>query len=414
MAATPYLPRLLDRRVDQLFSQLPALLLVGPRAAGKTTTAFRHASTIVHLDREGEAVAFRADPDAALRTQPEPVLLDEWQSVPGVLGAVKRAVDQDPRAGRFLLTGSVRADLEAETWPGTGRLVRLKLYGITVKELAGGTAVAQPFIDRLTQADIGLFKLPTPIPDLRTYVEIALQSGFPEPLLRLSGPARQAWLEGYLDQLLTRDLQELSARRDPELLRRYFQALALNSAGMPQDRTLTAAAGIDHRTASQYDGLLSNLFVLELLPAWMNNRLARLTRSPKRYLVDPALIGAALRLDAPAILREGDLLGRILDTLVAAQLRAELEISDLRPRLFHFREKNGRREVDLLGEVGAGVVGVEVKATAAPAVGDAEHLIYLRDKMGSRFLGGAVLHTGPGMFRLSDRIFALPICTMWG
>jgi predicted AAA+ superfamily ATPase len=414
MAATPYLPRLLDQRVDELFRQLPALLLVGPRAAGKTTTALRRARTIVHLDREAEAVAFRADPDAALRAQPEPLLLDEWQSGPSVLGAVKRAVDQEPRAGRFLLTGSVRADLEAETWPGTGRLVRLKLYGITVKELAGGTAVAQPFIDRLTQADIGLFKLPTPIPDLRTYVEIALQSGFPEPVLRLTGPARQAWLDGYLDQLLTRDVHELSGRRDPELLRRYFEALALNSAGIPQDRTLTAAAGIDHRTAAQYDGLLSNLFVLELLPAWMNNRLARLTKSPKRYLVDPALMGAALHLDAPGILRDGDLLGRILDTLVAAQVRPELEISDLRPRLFHFREKNGRREIDLIGEVGDGVVGLEVKATAAPTVADAEHLIYLRNKMGSRFLGGAVLHTGPGMFRLSDRIFALPICTLWG
>lgn len=49
------------------------------------------------------------DPDAALRRQPEPLLLDEWQSVPSVLGAVKRAIDDDPQPGRFLLTGSVRA-----------------------------------------------------------------------------------------------------------------------------------------------------------------------------------------------------------------------------------------------------------------------------------------------------------------
>lgn len=414
MATTPYLARLLDRRVDELFAQLPALLLVGPRAAGKTTTGLRHAKTIVRLDREAEAVAFRADPDAALRALSEPVLLDEWQAVPSVLGAVKRAVDQDPRAGRFLLTGSVRADLETETWPGTGRLVRLKMYGLTVKELTRGAAISQPFIDRLGQSNIDLFKVPTPTPDLREYVEVALQSGFPEAVLRLTGAARQAWLESYRDQLLTRDVQELSGRRDPELLRRYFEALALNSAGIPQDRTLTAAAGIDHRTAAAYDGVLSNLFVLEVLPAWLNNRLARLTKSPKRYLVDPALMGAALRLDAAGIMRDGDLLGRILDTLVAAQIRPELEVSDLRPRLFHLREKNGRREIDLIGEVGAGVVGLEVKATAAPSIGDAEHLIYLRDKLGSRFLGGAVLHIGPGLFRLTDRILALPICAIWG
>jgi predicted AAA+ superfamily ATPase len=82
---------------------------------------------VVRLDRPAEAVAFRADPDAALRGLPEPVLLDEWQAVPEVFGAVKRAVDQEHRAGRYLLTGSVRADLEAQTWPGTGRVVRISI-----------------------------------------------------------------------------------------------------------------------------------------------------------------------------------------------------------------------------------------------------------------------------------------------
>lgn len=88
----------------------------------------RHAATTVRLDSPREAAAFEADPDSALRGLDEPVLLDEWQSVPAVLGAVKRAVDSDPRAGRFLLTGSVRADLEAETWPGTGMLVCVPMY----------------------------------------------------------------------------------------------------------------------------------------------------------------------------------------------------------------------------------------------------------------------------------------------
>ncbi len=106
-----------------------AVLLVGPRATGKTTTARRLSASVVRLDRPAEAAAFLADPDAALARLTEPVLLNEWQAVPDVLGAVKRAVDDDPRPGRFLLTGSVLADLDAATWPGTGRLVRLAMYG---------------------------------------------------------------------------------------------------------------------------------------------------------------------------------------------------------------------------------------------------------------------------------------------
>ncbi len=103
-----YAARLIDSLIDRLLADLPALFIVGPRATGKTTTAVRFARTVVQLDREAEAVAFRADPDAALRGLPEPVLLDEWQLVPGTLGAVKRAVDSRPDPGRFLVTGSVR------------------------------------------------------------------------------------------------------------------------------------------------------------------------------------------------------------------------------------------------------------------------------------------------------------------
>ena len=94
-----YLSRIVDPLLDELVGQLPAIFITGPRATGKTTTAARRAATVVRLDREAEAAAFRADPDAALRGLPEPVLLDEWQVVPGVLGAVKRAVDADPQAG---------------------------------------------------------------------------------------------------------------------------------------------------------------------------------------------------------------------------------------------------------------------------------------------------------------------------
>jgi len=94
-------------------------------------------SDIVRLDRDDEAAAFRADPDAAISALREPILFDEWQEVPGVLGPVKRAIDADPRPGRFVLTGSVRAELDVATWPGTGRVVPLTMFPMTVGERLG-------------------------------------------------------------------------------------------------------------------------------------------------------------------------------------------------------------------------------------------------------------------------------------
>lgn len=415
MPASEYVSRLVDSRLEELFAELPALLIVGPRATGKTTTARRHAKTVVRLDSEVEAGAFRADPDVALRSLTPPVLLDEWQAVPGVLGAVKRAVDDETGAGRFLLTGSVHADLDVQTWPGTGRLVRVQMYGLTVHEMTGRPA-REPFLDRLARADMDAFVPSTDPPDLLGYVELALRGGFPEAALHLVGSSRRAWLEGYIDQLLTRDVETFFGRhRDPRLLRRYLEVLALSSAALAESKTLYQAAGIDRKTASAYEGLLTNLLVLDTMPAWMSNRLSRLRKIGKRYLVDPSLIAAALRLDQTAVLRDGDLLGRILDTFVVAQIRPEVEISFSRPRLYHLRTRDQGHEVDLIAELPENnILAVEIKATAAPTASDAKHLIWMRDRLQDRFLAGAVLHTGPRPFRLAERIFALPICSLWG
>jgi predicted AAA+ superfamily ATPase len=403
---------LLDSLLEELMGQLPAVMVTGPRATGKTTTAERYVAAVVHLDRPAEAAVFRADPDAGLAEQDEPVLLDEWQEVPATLGAVKRAVDADPRPGRFLLTGSVRADLEAVTWPGTGRLVRVPMYGMTVGEQMGRVG-RRPFLDRLSSGDLPV--LPSERPGLREYVRLALTSGFPEPALHMEVRARFRWLDGYLEQLLTRDAAGIDSGRDPARLRRYFEAFALSTAGTVADTTLIEASGVNRKTAVAYERLLTNLLVVEAIPVWTSNRLKRLALRPKRYLVDPALAAAALGLDESAVLRDGDVLGRLLDTFVMAQLRSELALCETRPRLFHIRDEHGRHEVDIVAELGGGdLLAFEVKADAAPGRDSARHLAWIRERIGERLLRGVVFHTGPGLYELDDRIIAVPICSLWG
>ena len=405
-----YLERMVDPWIAEVLESAPAVMITGARASGKTTTALRHASSVVRLDRAREALAFEADPDAALRNRPEPVLLDEWQACPGVLGAVKRAVDAERRAGRFILTGSVGADTDPALWPGTGRLIRIGMHPMTVRELSA--VPPRPFVSQLLQSKP--LMLSSDPPDLRGYVEIALRGGFPEPATGLSGSVRASWFDSYLDQLLTHERAgEINGR--VARLAEFFQAYALNSAGIVNDTVLYQAAGLDRRTALAHTRLLSDLGVIAEVPAWASNRLKRLARKPKRYVADTGLWSSGVGADVDVVMSDGDLLGRLIDTFVANQLRAESVVDPLRPRLYHLRDRDGRHEVDLIADLGArGIIGIEIKAHSAPTTAHARHLAWLRDQMGDRFKVGAVLHTGPARFRLGDRIEAIPICALWG
>jgi len=409
-----YRPRIVDPVLAELLADFPAISMIGPRASGKTTTALRHARTVLRLDQPGEGAVATADPDAMLRGLAEPVLIDEWQEAPAILGAVKRAVDADPRPGRFILTGSVRAPLETMAWPGTGRLIQLAMTSLSVRERLGDPA-ERPVIERIARSGVAELRLPSEVPDLRDYVRIAVTGGFPEPTLRLPLRARARWLDSYIHQMVTRDAQLVEGGRDPARLRRYFEVLAMNTAGIAEARTLYQAAGITRMTAEAYERLLAELFVLELVPAWFSNRLKRLVKMPKRYLIDTGLVTGAINLDEAVVMRDHDLIGRLLDTLVAAELRAELPACPSRPRLHHLRTEGGRQEVDLVLELTANrVIGFEIKAASAVDMKDARHLAWLRDELGDRFVHGLILHTGSRIFDLSDRISAVPIAALWG
>ena len=410
-----YLPRLIDEVLRDLLAEVPAVLVAGPRACGKTTSAGQVCASTLRLDRADEAAAARADVDLAVAVsrEDEPVLIDEWQFVPEVLGAVKRAVDQDDRPSRFLLTGSASADLGPAGWAMTGRVLKVKMWGLTEREIAGATA-SPSIIDTLFSGGIGDIVAPTEPPDLRGYVERALRGMLPVVALGTSDRFRQRRLAAYLDQVTLRDVMDLGDRRDPRLLRLYLSAIAANTAGVVEHKTLHDAARIDRRTATAYDTLLEGLFVTEQIPAWSSNRLNRLTRTSKRYLVDPSFVGPLVGVDSRAVLRSADLLGRIADTFVVAQLRAELEVCLPGVTMCHLRQESGTHEVDLILEAPDGrVVAIEVKAGSAPDRAESKHLEWLRDKLGEQFVCGIVFHTGRRPFKLDNRIHALPISTIW-
>lgn len=417
--ARPYEPRLADAHLTGLCASFPAIMITGARATGKTTSARQHAIDVARLDLPGTAAAFRADPDAALRRAARPLLIDEWQEVPEVLGAVKRAVDADPRPGQFILTGSVRAELTNELWPGTGRVVRMSLYGLTEREVSGSLDLGRPgFVQRLARSGIDELRLPADIPTIVGYLERAVRGGFPDVVYRaLDERSTRLWMRSYLDDLITRDAAAVGPAKDPAKLRRYLTVLALHNAGLPTNAAIYQAAGVNATTAGGYDQLLMNLYALDVVPAWplTGNRLKALVRTPKRYLVDTGMAAAAATLSVSDLLADPDLLGRFFDAFGTAQLRPEIALIADQVSLHHLRTHGGRAEIDLVADLGRGrAVAVEFKAASVVRPSDAKHLSTFRDDLGQNFLAGAVVYAGRELYQLSDRIFAVPLCAFWG
>jgi predicted AAA+ superfamily ATPase len=402
---------LIDPVLDDAIDAFAAVMLVGPRAVGKTTTAARRAAQVDRLDVPDVASLYRADPDAALRRASRPLLIDEWQEVPEVLGAVKRAVDADRTPGQFILTGSVRVDTDLSTWAGTGRVVRAAMHPLTEAEVDGRPGAG--LLQRLTTSWLDL---PTPSGgSIDECLERAMRSGFPDLAYAERTPRqRSLWWSSYLDDLVSRDVSSIGAPRDPVRMRRYLNVLALNLAGQPTDQAVLRDADVNAKTAAAYERALVSLGVVDLVPAWVTSRLKRMTKGSKRYLTDVGLAAAAAGVTADDVLGSADLLGRWFDAFATMQFRAEAATSFPSMRLHHLRVESGRHEVDLVLELGNGkVFGIEFKAGAAPTLADARHLVWLRDEYGKRFVGGVVVHTGRAVVELSDRIGAVPISAAW-
>lgn len=146
-----YLPRIAEKRLTIALSQFPIVMVDGPRAAGKTTTAGRFANSVVHLPRDLELL--RANPEGLLTSLEPPILIDEWQLAgTDFLWILKRIVDTDPTPGRFILTGSVEPASYGPTYPLTGRSMRVTLLPMAASEISGHGS-APTFLSRFSTAN---------------------------------------------------------------------------------------------------------------------------------------------------------------------------------------------------------------------------------------------------------------------
>lgn len=244
------------------------------------------------------------------------------------------------------------------------------------------------------------------------YVDRIVAGRFPD-VTDLAGRSRRRWFSAYVDQLVDRDVAQLEERDvQPGKLRAVLSSCAARTAQTLNKQATAEDAGVSFRTADRGLDLLEDLSIVIRLSAWHGTRVKRLTRSPKVYLADPGMAAHLLGVGAEALSVEPHLVGQMFETFVAAELRTHLETAAEETAMSHFRDQRGR-EVDIIIEQGRRMVGVEVKSSTQVSRPDAKGLLWLRDQLGDRFHLGIILYSGSQPFRIDDRIWALPMSSLW-
>ncbi|MBO0803146.1 MAG: ATP-binding protein [Nocardiopsaceae bacterium] len=410
-------PRMAQELLDELVSALRVVIVNGPRQSGKTTLLKKyqnaHGGTYRTLDNRQDQEAAVADPAAFAAEGSPPRLIDEvHRGGDWLVRAIKIAVDEDPRPGQFILSGSSRfLAVPSLSESLAGRAAFVDLWPLSMAEQTGGTS---DFITRVFRdpASLGSQESAWTRED---YVRAICAGGYPEVLSLTSRIARRAWFDGYLTTVINRDISDFAEigkiRAIPQLL-----SMVTARSGTPVVITdLARSVELDRATVRTYLTYLDTVFLTAKVPFWSTNLTSRLSKSPKVFVTDSGLATHLLGLAETDLSQVGHpAFGNLTETFVFTELLKLRTVSETSFTIYQFREREGR-EVDFVLEgPGGAVVGIEVKSSTSPGTDSAKHLRWLQTKLGDRFIAGVVLHLGTRASSFGDSIYALPVSALWG
>src|ERR1700726_1335120 len=402
---TDYRPREITPLLREALGSLPVVVVTGLRQAGKTTliatdSAFAGRRYLT-LDDLATLEAAERDPEALIAGD-EPVTVDEGQRSPGLLLAVKRAVDRRREPGRFLLSGSANlALLGGVSESLAGRALYLTLHPFTRRERLGRTA-EPPFLVRFLAEP----KLPVSSGADPLSADEILAGGLP-PVALGDVANRGLWFLGYEQTYLERDLRALSQVADLVAFRNLMRLAALRTGQLLNQSELARDARLPVSTVSRYLGLLEAAFVVVRLGPHLRSRATRLLKAPKIFVSDSGL--AAHLVGATDLSPEADepMRGALLETYVYQNLAGILDAHLPQARLDYW-SLQGRHEVDFVVSQGSRAVAIEVKAAARIGDRDLAGLKALKPKPpGVR--AGLVAYNGTEVLRLGDDLYAIPL-----
>lgn len=401
-------PRWFAKNLESALKVLPVTVVTGARQTGKTTLAksLNPSRAYFTLDDVGVLDQAERQPDSLLRSRP--VTLDEVQRTPPLLLAVKRAVDEERRAGDFLLTGSANLLLMhrvADTL--AGRAIYLELPPFCPAEWQQRKTALQP-LDRLFAPDFDIREWPAETGDWPAWL---LRGGYPPALAIASDSDRSLWFSAYIQTYLERDLRQLSAVSSLPDFQRVMALAAHRTGRLLNQADVARDAALTHPTTHRYLNLLETGCLVTRIRPYATNPNVALVKTPKLLWTDCGLAAALAGIKTPAEATARPDSGFWLEQALYQTLQTWRALDPLQRRLHFWRDRPGH-EVDFILEQNGKLVALEIKSGSTVTSSDASGIRAFRDSLNKTqiLVRSVVLHSGREGRPLDTGILALP----WG
>ena len=362
-----YIRRHMEERILKLSKSYSAILVTGPRQAGKTTMLRSLAEKenigreYVTLDDLTARDMAKNDPALFLHLHKPPVLIDEVQYAPELFTYIKIHVDEHHNPGDFWMTGSQIFRLMRGVQESlAGRVALLHMSPMSQREIIGAPCV--PFttdFDRLLAESKNIAPVETPALFERIW------KGCMPGLVSGQYTDRNIYYSSYLSTYVERDVRELSGNIDALKFNRFVSAVAARTSQLLNYKAIAVDADIDMPTAKAWVNILETLGIIFLLHPYSNNVLKRTIKTPKVYFYDTGLVCYLTKWSSPEVAESGAMSGALLENFTVSEIMKSYQNAGLESYLYFYRDRDAK-EIDVIMEGDGKLCPLEIKKTATP------------------------------------------------
>ena len=429
MSGKDYINRLFDGIVEFTLKSKGALVIVGPKWFGKSTTAKRYAKTVIDLmplESRNEFIELaKISPETFLNYGPKPILVDEWQHVSFIWDQVKYEVDKTGEFGQYILTGSVtdksraKLDDESSRHTGNGRIIRKMMRTMSLYETgdSNGTVSLQDLKE-------GKFTKAVSKKDINDYAYYICRGGWPVAIGK-DRDVSLAQARDYYEVVVTDDifsLKDIPLKKDEQKARKLMRSYARNVSIAAADTTLLEDCTgsddtFDKDVFAKYLNALRNLYVIEELPAWNPNLRSQTAIRTKetRHFTDPSIGAAALGITPEGIFKDITTFGLMFESLVVHDLRVYADA--IGAHVYKYRDSK-KREADAVIQFADGSWAlVEVKLGGEDDIRKAaDNLMKIADDIDRERTGKPaflmVVTKNKVAYRMDNDVYVVPLCCL--